>query len=301
MKPLQRNLSVLILLLVVVLLGFDLASAQLRFPRASQRASLTQTVGLTEISIVYHRPVIKGRQIWGCTAPPEELIPPGGKTYPCLVPYNQVWRMGANESTTFEVSDDVMINGQKLPKGKYSIHAIPTATEWTIAFSKNSTQWGSFSYKEAEDALRIKVKPETSPMQEALVYEVSDVTDNKANVELRWEKLKVGFTVEVADPMATAIRNAQTDASGLYLQAASNILNSNLKDRYAEAMKMVDAALLVRETFNALQLKARLTAAMGNFKDAAAIGEKAVQVGKENKANTANLERMIGEWKQKSQ
>lgn len=301
MKPLERKLSVLILLLVVVLLGFDFASAQLRFPRASQKASLTQTIGLTEVSVVYHRPLIKGRQIWGCAAPPEDLIPVGGKTYPCLVPYNQVWRMGANESTTFEVSDDVMINGQKLPKGKYSIHAIPTATEWTIAFNKNSTQWGSFNYKEAEDALRIKVKPESAAMQEALLYEVSDVTENKANVELRWEKVKIGFTVEVPDPMATAIRNAQTDASGLYIQAASNILNNNLKDRYPEAMKMVDAALSVRETFNALGLKARLTAAMGNFKDAAAIGEKAVQIGKENNANTTNLERLVGEWKQKSQ
>ena len=300
MKPLQRKLFVFILLVVLVPLAFDTASAQLRFPRPSQRASLSQTIGLTELSIVYHRPQVKGRVIWGCTAPPEDLIPTG-KTFPCLVPNNQVWRMGANEATTFDVSSDVMINGQKLPKGKYSIHAIPGADEWTIAFNKTWDQWGSFQYKDAEDALRIKVKPEASPMQEALIYEVEDVTENKAMVALRWEKLKVPFTVEVADPNVTSITQAQNDASSLSWQAANFILQNKMKDRYAEALNMLNGSLSIKETYNALNVKARLMAEIGNFKEAVSVGEKAVQVGKANKANTTGLETLVNQWKQKTQ
>lgn len=299
MKSLQTKLSAFIVLLVVVLFVFDNASAQLRFPRASQRASLTQTIGLTEVSIVYHRPQVKARAIFGCTT--TDFLQIGGKAYDCLVPYNQVWRMGANEATIFEVSDDVMINGQKLPKGKYSIHAIPTATEWTIAFSKNWGQWGSFNYKEAEDALRVKVKPATSHMHETLIYHIEDVTENTATVDLLWEKVKVSFTVEVPDPNGTAITRAQTDASSLSLQTASFILQNKMKDRYAEAMGMVNAAISIKETYNALNVKARLTAEMGNFKEAVTVGEKAVMVGKASNANTAGLEKLVGEWKQKTQ
>lgn len=301
MKSPQIRLSIFIVLAVLVLIGYDSASAQVKYPRASQRATVSQTIGMTDISIVYHRPLSKGRTIWGCTAPPEDLVPSGSKTYPCLVPYNQVWRMGANEATTFEVSDDVMINGQKLPKGKYSIHAIPGATEWTIIFSKNWNQWGSFSYKEAEDALRVKVKPETADMHDALIYDFEDVSENKTVVELKWEKIRVPITVEVSDPNAAAIRQALNDATGSLNSAASYIIQNKLKDRYPDAMRMLDASLATREAYNTLSLKARLNAEMGNFKEAVTIGEKAIQVGKAAQANTANFERLVADWKTKTQ
>ncbi len=115
--------SKIILLAIILFIGSLNLFGQATFPRASQKSTVTQTVGDTEISIVYHRPNAKGRTIWGCQT--TDVIPKGGVTYDCLVPNGQVWRTGANEATVFEISNDVMINGQKLPKGKYSLHTIP--------------------------------------------------------------------------------------------------------------------------------------------------------------------------------
>ena len=280
----------------------DAALAQVRFPRPSQRASVSQTIGVADVTIVYHRPGVKGREgkIWGCET--TDVLPVGQKTYPCLVPYNQVWRMGANEATTFEITNDVTINGQKLPKGKYSIHAIPTATEWTIAFNKVWDQWGSFTYDEKQDALRIKVKPETAPMQEWMIFEFGDVTENDATVDLRWEKLKVSFKVDVGNSNTNALNQARTNVAQLNTQTASFILNNKIKDQYEQALKMVDTAISVRETFNNLSLKARLLAEMGNTKEAVTVGEKAIQVGKsaDPVVNTTSFEQTVADWKKKT-
>src|SRR5712692_2724975 len=117
-------------------------ATELKIPRASQRGTVTQRIGLTDITITYHRPSVGGREIWGKT-----------------VPYGQVWRAGANENTTISFTDDVSVEGHALPAGTYGLHTLPTADQWTIIFSKNSTSWGSFSYDEKEDALRVTVKP----------------------------------------------------------------------------------------------------------------------------------------------
>src|SRR5207249_10739214 len=115
---------------------------ELDIPRVSQRASVTQRIGLTDITITYHRPAVGGREIWGKT-----------------VPYGKVWRAGANENTTITFADDVTVEGKPLAAGTYGLHMIPDKEQWTIIFSKNATSWGSFSYDEKEDALRVSVKP----------------------------------------------------------------------------------------------------------------------------------------------
>lgn len=149
--------------------------------RASLRASAMQRIGVdTDITIVYSRPGVKGRTIWGE-----------------LVPYDKVWRAGANENTTFEVTRDVLINGQKLPAGKYGLHMIPGEKEWTIIFSKNNSAWGSFSYKQEEDALRATVTPEEAPHQEWLMYGFENLAGTSVTAYLWWEKLKVPFEVKV--------------------------------------------------------------------------------------------------------
>ena len=123
----------------------------LDLPRQSQHALLTQRIGLTDITINYHRPLANGRQIWGK-----------------VVPYGQVWRAGANENTTIAFSDPVTIEGQPLDKGTYGLHMIPGENQWTAIFSKNSTSWGSFTYKQDEDALRVNVKPQAAELHDAL-------------------------------------------------------------------------------------------------------------------------------------
>src|SRR5438309_7814971 len=129
-------------------------STQLNLPRDSQHASVAQRIGITDITVKYHRPLVKGRTIWGK-----------------VVPYGQVWRAGANENTTITFTDPVSIEGKPLPKGTYGLHMFPGEKEWTVVFSKNSTSWGSFTYDEKEDALRVTVKPQSADLHEALAYD----------------------------------------------------------------------------------------------------------------------------------
>ena len=146
--------------------------------RVSPKAGVNQSVGFTEVEINYSRPGVKGRKVWGE-----------------LVPYNKVWRSGANEATTIRFSTDVEIEGKKLPAGTYSFFAIPDKNEWTLIFNKTAEQWGAFEYNESEDALRINVKPETGEFQEWLAYTIIKTSDKSAIIKLEWEKLKIPFKV----------------------------------------------------------------------------------------------------------
>ena len=148
--------------------------------RISPKAEVMQTVGFTDLSIVYSRPGVKGRTIWGK-----------------LVPYDAVWRAGANEATKITFTTNVTIEGKKLKKGSYSFFTIPGKDEWTIIFNKVADQWGAFEYNESEDALRVKVKTEKGVWQEWLSYTISKTSDTSAVIRLEWEKLKVPFKVEV--------------------------------------------------------------------------------------------------------
>ena len=152
----------------------------LDLPLPSQRAEVSERIGLPISLSAYHRPLVKDRKIWGG-----------------FVPYGKVWRAGANENTTIAFSDPVHIEGKSLDKGTYGLHMIPNADEWTIIFSKNSTSWGSFSYDQAEDALRVTVKPKAADMHNALTYDFDQLQPDSAVVELEWEKIAVPFKVSV--------------------------------------------------------------------------------------------------------
>lgn len=149
--------------------------------RLSPKAEVMQQVGLTDVKISYGRPGVKDRTIWGK-----------------LVPYDAVWRAGANEATKITFSTDVVIEGKKLKKGSYSFFTIPGKKEWTIIFNKVADQWGAFEYNESQDALRVKVKTEKGNWQEWLAYTITKVNDTSAIIRLEWEKLRVPFKVEVS-------------------------------------------------------------------------------------------------------
>jgi Protein of unknown function (DUF2911) len=155
--------------------------------RVSPRAFVTQTVGLTDVTISYSRPGVKGRKIWGG-----------------LVPYDKVWRAGANEATKITFSKDVMVNGHKVPAGSYGFFLLPAKNEWTVIFNKVADQWGAFQYNKAEDFLRFTVKPEKANFTEWLKYNFTDIkvnqtkdgSNNSAVVNMIWDKLKISFKVE---------------------------------------------------------------------------------------------------------
>ena len=183
-----------------LLLGATQALAQaprLDLPDASPHASLTQRVGLTEITIDYHRPAVGKRKIWGG-----------------LVPYGETWRAGANENTTITFSTPVTVGGKQLPAGKYGLHMIPTPTTWTVALSTVSSAWGSFTYDPKEDAVRFTVTPAAGEPEESLEYTFEAPGETSANVVLRWEKLQVSFPVTV-DTRAITLASLDAQLRGL--------------------------------------------------------------------------------------
>ncbi len=150
-------------------------------PRGSPNANVSQTIGITEVTISYGRPGVKGRKIWGG-----------------LVPYGKVWRAGANEATTISFRNDVTIEGQPLSAGTYALFTLPTEDEWTIIFNKTAQQWGAFNYDAGHDALRVNVKPQAADHKEWMSFGFRDLSANSATVVLRWEKLAVPFEIHVA-------------------------------------------------------------------------------------------------------
>lgn len=139
----------------------------------------SHTIGALTIDIKYNAPSVRGRKIWGE-----------------LVPYNKVWRTGANGATTFSINKDVLINGEKLAAGKYAFFTIPTEDTWTIIFNKEANQWGAYNYNENDDVLRLKIQSGKAPeFTEQLTFEVGDNDENIGVVSLLWENLKTGFNI----------------------------------------------------------------------------------------------------------
>lgn len=236
--------------------------ADLDLPDVSQLAVNKQRIALTDITINYHRPLVNGRKIWGG-----------------LVPLGEVWRAGANENTTIEFSDPVSVEGQALPKGIYGLHMIPTADSWTVIFSKMASAWGSYSYSQAEDALRVTVKPRPNEMEEALEYEFEELKSNSTTVTLKWEKLAVPFKVAVTDEATVANIRIQLRGRAQYEwqslnQAAQFCLTKNI--HLDEALKWADASIQTEERFENLMTKADLLKAMNKQDDAKKAREQAL-------------------------
>lgn len=278
--------------------------------RPSQKASVMQTIGVTDITITYSRPPVKGRTIFADAPATMEARAKGEATLDNqnerkpgepIVPYNHVWRAGANEATMFQVTDDVTINGQPLKAGTYSLHTIPGKDEWTIIFNGDPGQWGSFSYDSKKDVLRVKTKPQsTSENQEWLEFSFNPITDTSATVNIRWEKVRVPFTVEVKDVVslwrakADALIAANPTNEVLPLQVAAYY--ANLKN-YDEALKFVDQSLKVKETFRGLQSKTNVLWAAGKKEEALKVADAAIAKGKADNQNTGAFEKRVADMK----
>jgi Protein of unknown function (DUF2911) len=238
-------------------------STQLDLPRDSQKAVVTQRIGITDITIRYHRPLVNGRQIFGK-----------------LVPYGQVWRAGANENTTITFADAVMIEGKPLDKGTYGLHMIPGENEWIVIFSKENMAWGSFTYKESEDALRVTVKPQAADFHEALAYDFDSPTRDTAVATLRWDKVAVPFKISVnVDPIVAASLQNQLRGLSQYTwdgwDDAGNYLLAHKVD-LPEALKYEDNSIQQEDRFENELTKSKLLEAMGKADEAKATQAKAM-------------------------
>jgi tetratricopeptide (TPR) repeat protein len=242
------------------------AQNDLNLPEVSQAAEVKQRIALTDITVKYHRPLVKGRKIWGG-----------------LVPYGKVWRAGANENTTIEFSDPVSVEGKPLPKGIYGLHMIPNADSWTVIFSKTNTAWGSYSYDQKEDALRVDVKPRPlAETKEALEFEFDDLKPDSTAVTLKWDKLGVPFTVSIKDSDQTLqnIRQ-QLKGRGQYswqaLDEAAQFCLTRKID-LDEALRWADASIQNEERFDNLSTKADVLKALNRPDDAKATWNHALEM-----------------------
>ncbi len=319
-----KRVSFLIISLFMITCAASIAQAQqppkVRLPQASPSATLAQTIGITDISITYHRPSVRGRTVWGDISAEKvaELIkanrvgpgatgegtvdgaPGSGKDYP-LAPNGHVWRAGANEATKVTVSDDVLINGQKLAAGAYSLHMIPGKDEFTVIFNKTADQWGSFRYDAKQDALRVKTKPVwKSESQEQLSYEIASTAPNSAQVIMRWEKAAVPFTVEVPnqDTLVRSKIDAMVAANPTDWQVPLAVANAYFNDdKLEDGLAWVEKSIKVKETFQNLRTKASLLFSMGKKPEAIAVAEQAVTRGKAEGADTSRFEKFLADLK----
>ncbi len=252
-----------------------------RTPRPSPDATVSQFVGITKITVDYSSPGVKGRKIWGE-----------------LVPYGQVWRVGANEVTSITFSDPVKVNGNELPAGTYGIHIIPSIDEWEIIFSKDTKIDDPMNYDKNKDALRIKVKPVENPFTERMMFTITDMTENSANVNLTWEKLKVTFGVEV-NTQELVLKGARNAIDwGELNSAATYCLQNNVN--LEEGFKWVRASELINENYWNQRIKAQYLAKMNKKDEAISVMEKAIDYG--SKMETApfdldNMKKMLADWK----
>src|SRR6266700_7144249 len=253
-------------LLMAAMSGVSLAqSFVLDLPDQSQRAEISQKIGLTNITINYHRPLVKNRKIWDG-----------------LVPYGKVWRAGANENTTIAFSDPVMIEGKALDKGTYGLHMIPNADEWTIIFSKNSTSWGSFSYDQAEDALRVNVNSSAADMHDALTYDFDQLQPDSAMVELEWEKVAVPFkvSVDVHDIVQASLKKQLRNLSQYTWMSWDDAANYLLTEKIAldDALTYANKSIENEDRYDNEMTKSKVLTALSRKDDAAVAEKKALDL-----------------------
>lgn len=267
-----------------------LAQAPLALPAASPAASLAQTIGTTELTLKYSRPGVKGRAIWGG-----------------LVPYDQPWRTGANEATTFTCSDDVTVEGQPLPAGSYAIVTVPGKDQWAVAFSRQKNLWRGAAYDPKEDQVRVTVKPQAADAVEWMQFTFDPASANETDLALRWEKLRVPVRVAVdvnakvvKDCRAAVAAAAADDWRTPYRAANWCFDNGQAAD---EAATWGAKALAMKENFQTLSLAAKMAAKAGRTKEAVDRMTKAVALGKADKdlvpAQIEPMEKLLAEWSAK--
>ncbi len=263
----------------------------------SPPASVSLDLGITHIQIDYHRPSVRGRIIWGG-----------------LVPYGQVWRTGANNATTLSFDNPIKIAGTLVPAGKYAFFAIPDQAEWTLIISKQADIWGAYEYKQSEDVMRVKVKPETATTPEALVYLLTPTSEQSAKMTLEWAGLRVAMDLDVdvhgiyKTRLLEAVGKANKmspESWSVFQQAAQYYFKRDME--LDQALAWANESIRIKESFWNYELKARILEKTGKRADAIAAMKKAIELAKAKplgqggppKEYTEALEKDLAAWQQK--
>ncbi len=274
--------KVMVVGIMISLAFISVSNAQLDLPRGSQMAKISQRIGTTDITIVYSRPSVNGREIWG------QLVPYGMNNLGFGTAEESPWRAGANENTIFKTTHDISIGGKKLPAGKYGLHMVINEDNTAkVIFSRNHGAWGSYFYDPSEDALQVDVVMTEVPHVEQLRFEFNEVAATSAVASLNWEKKQIPFKIEVpvTDIVLTEIRSKMQNQAGFnrqtWEQAANYALNNG--GDLDEAMGWIDAAIagqfFSQKNFNNLAIKAQILTQKGKTAEANAIMQEAMPLG----------------------
>jgi tetratricopeptide (TPR) repeat protein len=239
-----------------------------RVPAPSPAATVMQTVGVTDFTVKYSRPFIKGRKVFADGS--------------ALAPYDQIWRTGANMATVFEASTEFTFGGKKVPAGKYALFSIPNGAAWTVILNKDYNQGGSDNYKESEDVARTMVVPTSSEYNEAFKIEIEPVTDSTAFLNLSWSSVNIPVPLAVSTESLTmtalnkAVAEKPEDVATL--QSTAAYMLSKGKDLQV-ALSLADKAIGLKESFGALWTKAQILNKLGKTAEAIPVAQKALTVG----------------------
>lgn len=269
-------------LVCIAAFQLNFSQAQLQLPAPSPKASVMQQVGLTDITIEYSSPAVKGRTVWGD-----------------LVPFDKVWRAGANAATKITFSQNVSVNSTEIQKGTYSIFAIPSKAEWTLILNKDVNA-SEGSYKQSDDVLRIKVIPTEVASRERLQYSVVNTTDNDATIQLEWEKVRVAFSVKVSTDKQ-AEENISKTLGGVWSQYNNTARYYLDKKDYDKALEYANTSIsLAGDKWFNQWVKAQALAGKGDTKGAYEWAVKAQELGNKNPEGfffKSQVDDAVAKWK----
>jgi hypothetical protein len=254
-------MRLLMALITSMLAATPALAQQIDIPRPSPAAKVSQTAGLTEISVDYSSPAAHGRTIFGG-----------------VVPYGAVWRTGANSATKISFSKDVTIGGKTVPAGTYALFTLPEKDRWTFIVNKDAGQFGAFQYKQADDVVRVESRPSEVSLRERMTFVFSDTTDDATRLDLEWDRTRVSLPIQVNTDLqvTSSIQGLERSGWRPWNAAAQYLLNHK---RYDEAARLVDQSLRIKEDWQNDWTKAQLLAAQGKNGDARAFAEKAQALG----------------------
>ena len=283
----RRTAALPILAAILAALSAPELGADLRLPQKSPAEKISHDIGTTTITLSYHRPGVRGRTVWGD-----------------LVPYDKIWRLGANEVTTLTLTNPARIAGKVVPAGKWAVLAIPGKQRWTVILNRDAEQWGAYFYKPEQDLLRLDVAAQPGPFLEWMTFAFVPVSATEARLDFAWEKVRFSLPFEVDVPAivwkeideALAAAKGKPEEWGVTLQAARYALEEG--KRLDEAMGWCERSLAIRESFWNLEMKGLLLHRAGKTAEALPWMERAkiAAKGKAPQEYVDGLDRTVAGW-----